>query len=483
MNILQIMQSQPSSAIAITANQSDFTYHDIITLSLELVDWLQAHHVDSVCIDVDNSLDWVLIDLACQYADILCTPVPQFFSQTQTAHLYERVKPNVVFSNKTQLLGSRQTLSSVSCQVYLMPQTALATVPRKTNKVTFTSGSTGAPKGVCLSVNNQMVVAESLALSIGLKHIKHLVLLPLSTLLENIAGIYAPLINVGHIIIPSDVEKGFTGSKLVDVIALLSCIAQHKPNSMILVPELLQVLVMSCKQGWQAPSSLSFIAVGGAKVSAQLMHEARELGLPVFQGYGLSECASVVSLCINLNAPLDSVGPLLPHVSAKVEDGVLHVTGNTFLGYIDERTSWYPKWVDTGDKASIRNNTIYISGRAKNTIINSFGRNISPEWIESTLAATGLFRQIMIVGDSKPHLLAILHPAAKNMANSFIESAIAKINQTLPDYAQVLSHIILTEPMTEAQGLVTENGRLKREKIQAHFSQDINQSYQSLLAV
>jgi len=198
---------------------------------------------------------------------------------------------------------------------------------------------------VCLSKDNQFKVALSLVKSIGLTKPRHLCLIPFPTLLENIAGIYSPLIAGGTVIVLSDNERGFQGSRLISPEQLLSCITHHQPDSLILVPELLQVLIMGVEQGWTPPQSLKFIAVGGSKVSDMLIAKARECQLPVYQGYGLSECGSVVSLCTPNHDTRNSAGCLLPHLKVSVENEELVITGNTFLGYLEDKRSWYPSAV------------------------------------------------------------------------------------------------------------------------------------------
>ena len=152
----------------------------------------------------------------------------------------------------------------------------------QTQKITFTSGSTGTPKGVCLSLESQLQVATSLYQSIGLEKPNHLCLLPLPVLLENLAGVYAPLLAGGTVNLVPLAELGFSGAQLLEPHKLIAAIERTEPNTLILVPELLTCLVAFAKQGWQAPKSLKFIAVGGAVVSQALIKQARELGLPVY---------------------------------------------------------------------------------------------------------------------------------------------------------------------------------------------------------
>jgi long-chain acyl-CoA synthetase len=457
---------------------------------------LQELNLKTVCIDLENSYEWCLIDLACMQADIVCVPVPQFFTPSQTAHLLQEVDAQLIFTPKplatfvNDLTPTAITIGKdLNCDlegvnIFLLKQqsTAMSKMPQNTQKITFTSGSTGTPKGVCLSVENQLKVAYSLADRINLSAPKHLVVLPLATLLENIAGVYAPLIAGGQVVIPSDQEKGFSGSKLVNPQAFLNCISEHQPDSMIVVPELLQLLVISSLHGWQAPASLKFIAVGGAKVAADLMSQARALGLPVFQGYGLSECASVVSLNTDINSPPDSVGEPLPHLKVTINNKQLAVTGNAFLGYLNQPSSWYPDTVETGDIAKLDNSLLYIQGRSKNLIINSFGRNISPEWIESELIATGSFTQVVVVGDSQPFLCALVYLMDKQATKEQLSTLLNKVNSGLPDYAQVHEIIVMREPLSIENAMLGETGKIKRDLVIANYQTQINHIYQQAAA-
>jgi len=463
--------------IAIETSETSITYAALAKRVKTLSFWLTEQKANSVALHADNSIDWVVVDLACQMAQLIFTPIPLFFSQTQYDQLLVSVKPNIIFSQQDINFGELCECEQVAIRTYKLVQEKSLDAPCNTSKITYTSGSTGTPKGVCLSNKNQIAVASALVNCIDLKNPRHLCLLPLPTLLENIAGIYCPMLACGTVFIASDKERGFEGSRLVDPNALLSCISKIQPNSLILVPELLHVLVMAIKNNWQPPSSLKFIAVGGSRVAASLLADARSLGLPVYQGYGLSECSSVV--CINTpnDDDLSSAGTLLPHLKAEVINNELVITGNAFLGYLEDRDSWYKTQIFTGDIATIENTKIFIQGRIKNTIINSFGRNISPEWIESELLATGLFQQSVVLGDSRPFCIAVLVPVSEQINDTIINNAIVKLNSHLPDYAQIKANITLTQAMSFKDGLYTANMRPKREQINQHYQAKIDAIY------
>jgi long-subunit acyl-CoA synthetase (AMP-forming) len=292
--------------------------------------------------------------------------------------------------------------------------------------------------------------------------------------LENIGGIYAPLLSGGSIIALPQPSLGFNGSSGFDLTKLTATIAEYQPQSMILLPELMQALLIAIKQGWQPPESLRFIALGGSKVSVLLLQQAQDVGLPVYEGYGLSECGSVVSLNTPKNTLAGSIGNVLEHVSVIIEEGEIIVTGNTFLGYVNDKNSWLQTKVYTGDLGYFDDhNYLHINGRKKNLIISSFGRNINPEWIESELLASGLLRYAVLFGDAKPYCIAIVQKRDENTADDLIQSEIDRINQQLPNYAQVKkwAHV------TMDNGLITSNGRPVREKIYQTYQQIIEKLY------
>src|SRR5690606_12402964 len=147
------------------------------------------------------------------------------------------------------------------------------------------------------------------------------------TLLENIAGIHAPLLAGATCLLPPADVTGISYAG-PDVSRRLACISSSRPDSIVLVPELLRLLVGAAERSWKVPDSLRFVAVGGAAVSVDLLARAESLGLPVFEGYGLSECASVVCLNTPDARRRGSVGRPLPHARVRVaDDGQIMVSG------------------------------------------------------------------------------------------------------------------------------------------------------------
>lgn len=445
---------------------------------------LLGYGAQRIALAADSSADWALLDLACLDADLLLVPLPTYLSDSQRAHVLAQLEPDMYITDQEQHSSEFSLVEQMGDLLLYRRelQSSGAAIPPTCQKITFTSGSTGQPKGVCLSAQSQLDVAYSLLKRIDQQAPKHLCLLPLSTLLENIAGIYAPLLAGGEVWIAPDHMRGFHGSQLNNTAALLSLISSTAPKSLILVPELLQLLVMARAQGWQAPASLQFIAVGGAHVSAALLQQAARLGLPVYQGYGLSECASVVALSSvdarqSTVAELECVGTPLAHRDIEIIDGEI-VVKQPFLGYLGDAQSASDK-VFTGDLGELdAQGRLRILGRRKNLLISSLGRNISPEWPEALLTQQGFIRQAVLVGDAQPYCAALLYLADAKAAAQ-LPAYLAEVNQQLPDYAQIKAYRLLTHPLSVADGTLTANGRPRRAEIFKKYQSEINSLFVS----
>lgn len=470
---------------AVVGIYKTYSWLELYKLTIEVAQQLQAAPYKVIGFYADNSPEWVIVDLACRMADVTLLPLPAFFSDQQLRHAIRQAGVTAILNTNGDRLskllslnnekGLRLSLLGFALNTFEQPVTAL---PATTAKITFTSGSTGHPKGVCLSNDQQQRVAQSLLSATELIAPKHLSILPFTTLLENIGGIDAPLLGGGTIIALPESSLGFNGSSGFELNTLLATISQYQPNSMILLPELLMALVAAIDKGWLPPSSLKFIAIGGSKVSPSLLERAQALGLPVYEGYGLSECGSVVSLNSPSEMKLGTIGKVLPHLNVTIEQGEIVVAGNTFLGYINEPDSWFKDKVYTGDLGFFDDNDyLHINGRKKNLLISSFGRNMNPEWLESELLSSGLLQQCVVFGDAKPYCVSLLYPRDNNTSDETIQLLIDSVNQQLPNYAQIVKWIKLAEPMSFANNLLTSNGRPVREQILHHYAQRIEQLY------
>jgi long-chain acyl-CoA synthetase len=216
--------------------------------------------------------------------------------------------------------------------------------------------------------------------------------------------------------------------------------------------------------------SLKFIAVGGAKTPIPLLEEAKNIGLPVYEGYGLSECGSVVSVNTPHQEYIGSVGKILNNRQIRIIDHEVEVYLNEGLQYINQDFQ-DPGWYPTGDIGFIKDGFLFINGRKKNVLITSYGRNISPEWPESILLNNKKIKQAMVTCFDEPFLTALIYAEEKNY--QAIEAELEEVNNTLPEYARIESLYFMDSPFTLDNGMMTANGRIKRDHVIDTFKKKI----------
>ncbi|WP_404362467.1 AMP-binding protein [Marinobacter sp.] len=458
---------QPDS-IALSSPSNCVSWRELWREVTDLAQAITDCRVERVGLAGDNTPGWVIADLACLVAGVVCVPIPGFFSSEQTKHLKEQAGLDALLW-VSQCPAGHDYHEKLSEHVWLEPLAGSerpASMPLATTRVTFTSGSTGQPKGVCLSSEHLTATVDALRQRLAGMHLsRHLCILPLATLLENIAGVYLPLTMGGTVVLEPLASLGMTGSSTLDAGRLIRTINRHNPDSMILVPELAAVLVSAAENGQLEAKGLRFLAVGGGKVSDDLLRRAKAIGLPLFEGYGLSECGSVVALNRPGEERSGTVGRPLGHVRVNVDSqGEIQVAGSRFLGYLGEEPGADGP-VATGDLGSLdADGYLQVNGRIKNLLITSFGRNVSPEWLESELVQCIGVRQALVFGDGEPALSALLTIPDGRSAEQ-IADVLEELNRRLPDYARLLSVYIRRRPLTSQQGYLTDNGRLIRVRL------------------
>lgn len=427
------------------------TYAELSGAIRRAAERLKQSQCSRLAIAGDNSIEWIISDLAALSLSLPVIPLPPFFTKEQ--------RQSVLQSSGTTHITSGGDLMQTHAS-------DLPALPAGTDKITYTSGSTGTPKGVCLPQAGLETVAASILDVLGAETSgRHLCLLPLGVLLENVAGVYTALLAGAEVCVPPLASIGFGEAFRPDFSALLNALIEHKATSVIMVPEILRGLLVEMQRSGLRPEKLCFAAVGGAKVAPALLEQAGKAGLPVYEGYGLSECGSVVSLNTPHQMHTGSSGRLLPHVRAHVREGEIVIERACFLGYLGETERKNFSFA-TGDIGQIDSEGfVTLQGRRKNLIITGFGRNVSPEWVESILLAQPQILQAVVYGDGESALKALVVPATPK---ADLPAAIAAANRQLPAYAHIGS-IRIVPPLRAENGFLTGNGRIRRNIVINHF--------------
>ncbi|MCU7848634.1 MAG: long-chain fatty acid--CoA ligase [Candidatus Thiodiazotropha sp. (ex Lucinoma kastoroae)] len=406
--------------------------------------------------------------------------------------------------------------------------------PNSLASIVYTSGTTGRPKGVMLSHKNMLSIAHgSLTVVDCYQQDRFLSFLPLSHTLERTGGYYLPMM------------AGSSVSFARSIPQLAEDLQKIRPTAIIAVPRIFErvyarvqdqlknkpafarmLFKLALKVGFKEfeyrmgrqrwfPALLIHpllhklvsskileklggrlrVAVsGGAAISPEIARVFLGLGLPMLQGYGLTETSPVISVNPMNNIKPESVGVPLRGVSVKIgeDDELLVKTPGMMLGYWNNHAATAeiidPQgWLHTGDQARIdEEGHIHITGRIKDILVLSNGEKIPPSDMEMAIALDPLVEQVMVVGEGKPYLgaLVVLNPDLwSSFAEEFdldpsqqasldderLQNAVLKrIRMALrdfPGYAKIRRIGLLLEPWTIDNGLMTPTMKIKRPKV------------------
>lgn len=473
--------------VAIASGQDSLTYSTLLTTLHQLASILPLDCLSkTVAIDLENHAAWAVLDLSLLPHKTVTLMVPRFFSNVQIQHALVEAGASAIITDrpgryhkifeekcahKVDLTIAGQSLCLLSLE------TPEQTLPKGTAKITYTSGTTGTPKGVCLSNQSMMSVAKSYCKAAKLNaENRHLSVLPLSTLLENVAGLYANLFaGATTCLLPSN-TVGFSSSRF-RVERLINILRATKANSAIIMPGMLAQLVSAYEAGVEPLKTLNFLAVGSASIAPELLKRAIRAGLPVYEGYGLSEGHAVVALNTHSHYKVGSVGKPLPQVGVKVgPNHEIFIKGTNHLGYIGHPIA-ADAWLPTGDIGYLdKDGYLFISGRKNNQFITSYGLNLSPEWLERDLTNTAAIKQACVFGDEKPWNTALIVADETADADS-IELAVAIVNHRLPEYARISQWVKAEAPFSRKNKELTPSGSLKRDQIWEHYQPTIDANY------
>ena len=411
--------------------------------------------------------------------------------------------------------------------------------------VVYTSGTTGRPKGVMLSHRNILdnAFASSQAGPLSPAD-RFLSFLPLSHMLERTAGCYMPMLVGAEVAFARSIQA--LGEDLVSV----------RPTVLISVPRIYERVHARIQAGLKERSALGralfeatvrigwrrferqqgragwfpgllawpllerlvarkvlarlggevrFAVCGGAPLPPPIARFFIGLGLPVLHGYGMTEASPVVSV----NTPEDnlpaSIGKPLPGIEVKTGemDELLTRSSSVMLGYWknDEATRETVDadgWLHSGDQARIDDNgRIYITGRIKDILVLTNGEKVPPADMEMAIGLDALFDQVMVIGDGRAFLTALLVPEPEAWA-SFTEDhgldpdtagrlpraaerdLLKRIQYQLrdfPGYARIRHVHVDHEPWTVENGMLTPTMKLKRPVVTRHYAEAIEAMY------
>ena len=409
--------------------------------------------------------------------------------------------------------------------------------------IVYTSGTTGRPKGVMLSHRNILSNCYS-----GLQAFQvepgyvYLSFLPLSHTLERTVGYYLPMM------------AGAIVAHARGIPELARDLSVIKPHALISVPRIYERVYAKIKEnlaskpfwvkkmfylavdvGWKRfeflqgrgsrptllflwpllkrlvadkitqrlGGNLQIAISGGAALSPEISRVFVGLGVPIYQGYGLTEASPIISSNNASNNIPVSIGKPLPGVEVAIgeNDELLAKGDNIMLGYWKNQEATIKTldkhgWLATGDKAQIEDGYIYITGRIKDIIVLANGEKFSPVDMEIAIVGDTLFDQAIVIGEAKPYLsvVAVLNMhhwkkiANKNglspkvvddeASEKILLQHLGRCLSEFPGYAQVYHISCAKEAWTVENSLLTPTLKMKRKEIIKRYEKEIEHMYE-----
>ena len=382
--------------------------------------------------------------------------------------------------------------------------------------ICYTSGTSGKPKGVMLTHGNILAnVSACDHLRLARRDDVFLSLLPLSHMFERTGGYYLPL---------------FLGAKVAyvrSVSQLVDDLASERPTIMFAVPRVFEkfasrvhdalakspvkkrlfdlvvaagVRVARGEAGLLDKPLLGLLKkrvagpvlerlggrmrlaiLGGAPLDPSIAWLFVGLGLPVLQGYGMTEASPVISVNRRENNVPESVGAPLDNVEVKIAaNGELLAKGPSVMkGYWNNpeasAKSLEGGWLHTGDLAEIQDGKIFIRGRLKDVLVLSNGEKLPPQDVEIAILGDQVFEQAILVGEGRP-FLTLVTVTKETDEKRLIQRANERLKE-FPRYIRVRRIVATREPWTIDNGLLTPTLKVRREKVQKQFDAEIERAY------
>ncbi len=406
--------------------------------------------------------------------------------------------------------------------------------PRDGATLIYTSGTTGRPKAVVIPHEALVATAEAIQsfIDVGVSDVA-LSYLPLSHIAEQIVSIHTPAV-MGHTIyyepdiyrlaeslkevrptaffaVPRVWEKFYAAvsEKLGEASGVKAAIAnraldvgrQHtaaldrgeQPGALLGIQfGLFDKLVYSKAKEAMGLDRCRFMFSSAAPLSPKIAEYFSGLGMQILQLYGQSECTGICAFNEPDRNRIGSVGPAMPCAELSIaEDGEILIRGsNVFLGYLHNEEATAEAlggdgWLKSGDVGHIDDDGfLFITDRKKDIIITAGGENVTPSLIETALQTNPLVATVVVIGDQRPYLTALVSvdpEAAEGMSDdeirAVVQGAVDDVNADSARVRQLKKFVILDDPLSIEGGELTPTLKVKRKVVREHFADEIEAMY------
>ncbi len=471
----QLRGEPPALATRTSTGWDELSYRQLDARSQQVRTWLSTQGAtggDRVALLGESGGGWVSGFFGILRAGAVVVPLDPSLTTTELDSLQARATWRAVVVSQRQLPTVDAVLSSLSetIPVLIIEDIAVLGAPAGSDVarpmhelalLVWTAGTTGRPKGVCLTFANlDFVVTQSAAEQQAAADDRWLSVLALNHMLELSCGLLACL--------RSGATMSFARSQMPHEI--VRAMAERGVTRMMAVPLLLRLLQPALAKTPEAAAGLHALYSGGAPASRELLDSYTALNIPVYQGYGLTELAPSVAMNSPQRNRPGSVGRPLPGTDVEIADGEILVRSPGLMaGYwADPESTAHgvdtDGWFRTGDLGRLdEDGYLYVTGRRKNLVVLESGKNVSAEEVEAALAASDMFAEVCVVAvpvspptdGSAEAVCAVVVPTAEvrtrlaqpDQLSEAVEAEVRRCAQVLSGYKRPTMVEIVTEPL------------------------------------
>lgn len=493
---------------AIIYDDREYSYKEVILSAKSFSERINIKKEDRVIIFMENRPELLFSFLGIWNKQGTCVCLDGGFSGEELTYYIKDCKPKYIFTSRVnyeaaakglELAGMENSVEILVVDDIPVDYTGDDLTIEIEDKyfvslILYTSGTTGNPKGVMLMFDNILINME------GLDEYKMfrttdrvLALLPMHHIF--------PLLGAG--VVPLGKGATIVFLKEVSSQAMVEALQKYKITFIIGVPKLWEMLhkkIMEKINGGKITKfifklaekinsknfsrkifkkvhdgfggNIRFFVSGGSKLDPQVSRDFLTLGIDVCEGYGLTETSPMISFTPTDEVVPGSAGKILTGVTVKIaDDGEILAKGrNVMKGYYgrpDATAEVIDKdgWFHTGDLGEIKNGLLYVTGRKKEMIVLSNGKNINPIEIEQWIMANTDLIKEMVIMDYEDKLTAVIYPdfyklheeGITNITETFKKGVIDKYNKQAASYKKVLDVKIVQEELPK-----TKIGKIRR---------------------
>lgn len=500
-----------NSSLAIIEGNHRVTHHQVAQRAMQLAKSSQIEDNSKIAIFAENRRGWVYAFYAGWIANSVVVPIDYLANAKEVAYILNDSKPEIIYITQTTKAVLEKALPDITYSIKTVYIETFENAPinneinafrfnpnlEKIAVIIYTSGTTGYPKGVMLSFNNLLynILGVTTETHILLPTDVTFVLLPLHHILPLLGCVIAPLHLGGALVFapsmnPEEIVQSIADNKVTIIIGVPRLYAAFRKAIMSkiesnIIAKALFIIADNVnsyafsqkifnKVHQKFGGSIRYMISGGASLDLQVGEDMKVLGFKILEGYGMTEAAPMISFLRPDEIIVGSVGKAPMSSKIEIRDGEIVTKGaNVMVGYYNrpEESAEVVKdgWLYTGDLGYLdKKGNLYITGRKKEIIVLSNGKNINPHLIEIEIEAKypiikeiGLFvKNDQLHAIIVPNLVELSILGIVEIEEYILHNVIDRYNNEAISYKKIVHFSLISDDLPR-----TRLGKLQRFKL------------------